>query len=149
MKKTAKKKAKTAAGSTAKTETIHRRIITKRVRIGQDADTKTQKTTELVHKLREEEAIDAERKQVAKGYSDKMKALAAEIVELRETVDKGELVDMEVEETKNFKTGKVTYKRTDTDEELPNETRDITEEDSQLELGGATDEGEDNSEGEE
>jgi len=127
-----------AAGSTYPDDkAIHRRTFTMAVRVAIDQAAKDETTNDLLAKLTSQEEVEAEKKEVASGYSDKLKAIESEIKELRMRITEGDLEDAEVEEIKDFKRNTVTIVRTDTRAVV--EKREMVDDDRQLDLGGAPD----------
>ncbi len=129
-----KKKAKTSAGATAAPEQrIHTREFTMDVRVGLDPNERDPLVKDLTDKLREQDEIAVEAKNVAKGYADKKAAVKEDIDELAMTLSQGRPTPMLVEELKDFDKGTVTIVRSDTRAVVSK--RDMTEEDRQLDLG--------------
>ncbi len=111
---------------------ILRRHVMRDIREGVSEEDRTELTKELLQKLTEEDAMRSKAKDVASAFRNDLKDLHESIVELRAKIELGNVVNMEVEEIKDFKKNTVKFMRTDTREVV--ESRAMTEEDKQLEI---------------
>ena len=116
---------------------IHRRKITKTIRVGLDPDDREPFIKELTKALTDYEELKAEAANVAGEYRNKLKDVKDKYMEAALTLSQGIPEDRDVEEVKNFGKRTVTYVDVETRKVL--ERRAMTDEDEQMAVGEAVD----------
>ncbi len=120
---------------------INRKEVKRFLRTPLPAEKKNEVMDDLLHKLKDHDELDTERKEVNKGYKGRLDALADEAKKLRTNLEEGVEEEVVCEEVKDFNAGTWTLKRLDTGEEV--ERRELTEDERQPDMlqGEGGDEG--------
>jgi hypothetical protein len=126
---------------------IHKRDLRYGVRVGLEEEDREPAVKKLTNLLRKSEKVRLLAKDTQASFRKELKELKEAVEEQTLLLEEGKEVQMDCLETKNFQTGKLTIRRKDTDKVVF--TRDLTDEDRQLEVGESGEDDDDDDEDDE